>query len=228
VIDVAELAETNWAGHTLADALGALYRAANESVPNMRRAVVVLDEVDKTSTHGLETSSLAYRIGKQTSLIPLLGGAPVAVRIGDTNAPTVTWRADRALIIAAGTFSMLGFDGAVTPERLVRAGFMPELVERFGEVLTLEPLTGAALRRVLGRGLLDTRELFALYGYRLAVSPEALDYAAARIRSGRFGPRSALAWLRAAAHRGLLELIDRDANADVEWRLTPDELSHGR
>lgn len=228
LVDLTELAETNFTGLQLADLLANLYIQAECSIGRMEKAVIVLDELDKVAMRGGYTVGRDYRRGKRQSLLALLGGG-VPVRFGASGYRdrSMQWRSDSALIIGAGVFQGLAPGRDPAPEDLIRLGLMPELVERLGQVVRLQPLGSAELARVLERRLELMRTAFEAFGYSLTVTPAALATVAHAVAQGhgRAGPRTAATWLIAAAQRGLMSLLNADAAPGTTWSLTPDDVA---
>lgn len=221
VVDVSELAETNWHGHTLPDALGTLWRQAAGDEERMRRAVVVLDEIDKVGLRGTSGTTRDYRGGKQVSLLGLLGGGAVAVRTGEGEGHTMSWRTDRALVIGVGAFDVGRSGVPLTASRMLRLGFTPEFVDRVGEVLHVPVTGGGAARRLVDQALADVRQLYRQYGMALVVTPECVGRALAD-RPASLGLRTVTSRLRALAMRRLIEQLEAGAEG-VTVRLTPDD-----
>ncbi len=228
LVDLTELAETNFSGLQLADLLASLYIQAESSVRRMAKAVIVLDELDKLAMREASTVGRDYRRGKQQSLLALLGGGvPLRFGMSGDRDRSMQWTSDSALIIGAGVFAGLPSGRDPAPEDLIRLGLMPELVERLGQVIRLQPLGAAELARVLERRLHPMRTAFEAFGYGLVVSPAALASVAQAVAQGhgRAGPRTAAAWLVAAAQRGLTTLLNGGASPGTIWTLTPDDIA---
>lgn len=226
VVDVTGLAEQNWRGYDLSDVARDLYERADGSLARMHEAVVVLDEIDKLGLRHAEGPGKDYRLGKQQSLLSLLGGG-LEIRFGlEGDDRSMSWMADRTLIVGAGVFDGLPRSDPVSPGELIEWGLIPELVERFGSVIRLSPLEGAELVEVLRTGLLEVEEMFYAFGYDVRFTDQAVAYAARSVgNSGReAGPRSAMSWLRSAAERGLLRLLHARADEGTTWTVTPDDL----
>lgn len=224
-IDVGELAETNWHGFDMRDALQALRRRADGDEEVMRKAVVVLDEIDKVGSGSYEGTGREYRRGKQESLLGLLGG-DVDLHYGpNRDEGRWSWRSDEALIVGAGVFDRLP-PGRPSAGDLVEWGLMPEVVGRLGSILRLEPLSAGELEEVLWRQLRDIDATYRALGYRLVVDPSALEEVAELVtsRAGGVDPRSGATLLRDAGERGLVRLLARAASPGSAFDLTTAEL----
>lgn len=227
VVDVTELAETNWSGLQIADVLGDLWRQADGDTDRFQRAVIVLDELDKVATGTAVGVSLDYAIGRQRSLLPLLGAGPLRLAPPGARDRTVTWDSQHALIVSAGVFDGLPRDRRVTPTDLQRLGLMHELVERLGRVIRLAPLGASELAAVLRAGLRSTEGLYQRFGFRLRVTDEACALVARAVAEGRLdaGPRQAVTLLAAAAQERLLTLLNAGAAGGSVVALTPDDVA---
>ena len=217
LIDVTMMSEQNWQGEDLSDFLDSLYRKPNAG----DHAVVVLDELDKVCLGAMSRDSVAgnYRRGKQESLLPLFGtGSEIPLPGGRTCRP------DGMLVIGAGVFHGLP-PGPVAPGGLLRLGLMHEIVERLGTIIHLEPLGIPALVRVLREGMAPSIQSYRLSGFTLEVPAETLAYVGSFVlRGDEAGPRSGVSWLRAAADRLLVRLIEQDAPYGSIVALRPDDL----
>lgn len=226
LVDVAELAETNWHGVQLADSITELWTATSGSESLMARALVVLDEIDKVTREGSVGAGSDYRRGKQESLLGLLGGAEVRYGTGGGRERDNVWSARRAIVIGAGVFPGLPRGRDPSPADFIRLGLMSELVERFGLVMRLAPLDAASLIEVLRRGTQSAVELFATFGLELRVPDTVLSYVASAVASGigEAGPRSGVSCLLGAAQRRLVELLREDACEGMRCTLSPDDV----
>ena len=217
LIDVTMMSEQNWAGGNLSDFLSTLFR---EHAARSARAVVVLDELDKVCAAGFERTSREYRIGKQQSLLPLLGTGSEIPIPGD-----IKLRPDHMLVIGSGVFAGLP-PGPVGPGDLLRLGLMHEIVERMRSVIRLEPLPMEALMEVLRAGMREAGITFRRFGWALEVPRETLVYVASAVARGddEAGPRSGVSWLRAAADRLLVRMFEQSAEPDTLGVLHPDDV----
>lgn len=217
LIDVTMLSEQNWHGADLSAHLESLY---DEYGRDADHAVIVADEIDKVCTAEMTQASKDYRLGKQQSLLPLLGFGSEIPLSGQTPA-----RSDRMLILMAGVFPTLP-PGLVSPGDLLRLGLMHEIVERMGAVIRLDPLEIPQLVRVVRAGLLPAVRAFEKYGFELEIADATLAYVASRVlRGDDAGPRSGVAWLRAAADRLLIRLLDDAAPTGATVCLRPDDVT---
>lgn len=221
-VDVAELAETNWRGRDLLDWIATLHDRADGDERRMRRALVVLDEIDKAGVGDHDRASWSYRRGKQESLLSLLGGGTVSY--GDArDQRSRSWSAREALVVGAGVFDGLPL-GEVSPGELIAWGLMPELASRLGSVLRLEPPGLEDVREILWRELRPLAVSCEALDLELTVTEEALDTVAVRALDETAGLdlRSAGRVLRSAAEEGLVKILEEADGADpARYELTP-------
>jgi len=224
-VDVAELAETNWRGRDMSDWIAALHHRADGDERRMRRAVVVLDELDKAGVGDHDRASWSYRRGKQESLLSLLGGGTVSY--GDArDERSRSWSAREALVVGAGVFDGLP-PGPLGPAELVSWGLMPELASRMGTFLRLEPPGPVEVREILWRSLQPVAGAYAAVGGQLSLSEAALDEVTALASDEASGLdlRSAGRVLRSAAEEGLVKILEEaDGTDPARYELTPADL----
>ena len=224
-VDVSDLAETNWAGRNLSDAILDLERQADGDERRMRRAVVVLDEIDKLGVGGHERSSWSFRRGKQESVLGLLGGGDVSY--GDTyDRRDRTWSAAEALVISAGVFDGLP-PGEIIPTDLIEWGLMAEVVGRLGVILRLTPPGPEAVREILWRELVAVGAVYDSLGIDLTVTADALE-ALANLATGPapiLDIRSASRLLRSAAEEALLQVVEKPWTEVSRAELSAEDLN---
>ena len=217
IIDVTMLAEQNWSGAQLTDHLDALQ---TEHGHNAARSVLVLDEIDKICVSEMERTSKDYRVGKQQTLLPLLGTGS-ELPIGGLK----QFRPDALLIIMAGVFPQVTAD-RVSPADLLHVGLMSEIVERMGPVIRLHPLSKKVLAQVLSRTAERCVSAFRLLGYDLMVPDATISYLAAAVAADEAaGTRSGMSWLQASADAMLVSLLERQAPQGTCCTLYPDSLA---
>jgi len=182
VIPVTDLSETGWRGAQVGDICRLLHPehfrsdglSRKVTVPTQRvelPAVILLDEIDKLAlTHAagrFDGTAAAARLGKQMSLLPVLYPlSDLLVQSDDSSLP-FRWSLQSAVILCSGAFMQLPQDRRHTAADLCSVGFLPELVERMGPVLTL-PSPSAATRAMLARSAVHDVEAFAeSFGVRI-------------------------------------------------------------
>ena len=232
-ISVSNMVEEGWKGAGPSEHLATLFRQAIANSPThaaaekaANRAIVLIDEMDKArlAPPSASASTRDNRIGKQVSLLPLIGDGTLTIeRSGGSH---LEWSSRRALVICAGVFDGLEPDQP-SSEDLADWGMLPELAERlaFGTILRVRPLSQKQVAKLLRSAIEPTVQVFSLFGYDLHVAEEVLRYLAGRLadESRGLGPRSAVGILRTAAEEVLLRLILRQ-DPPRSFILTPDDL----
>ena len=233
--EVLALTPNGWAGPSVGDLLAAQLGRRDPASAQARRAVIVLDELDKARIpRDANATSRAKATELLTSLLGLVGGG-VDLPLGDGRA----YRSDHALIIATGAFLDLEYRGDVpTVDELVRHGLPLELVTRFTGVLRLRDLSPSAIAEAVAqapavRGLVATA---ADLGLDVRIAPQTLGRVAQSVAAARGAAsvRTGIAWLTAAIEQALVTELNRvGANdAAVEFgahlrrlEITPDSLA---
>jgi len=168
------------------------------------RGIVYLDEVDKIRARAEAGSRDVGGLGVQTTLLSLLDGSPVQIE-RRSKGEYVEFDPSRVLFVVTGAFlgltelvrerlaTVLGSHARslsdnelldqVAPEDLVRFGFLPEFVGRFGVTTALHSLGASELVRILRDGedttLRRQQRFFQMHGIELVLSLDALDEIAA-------------------------------------------------
>lgn len=223
-VNVAELAETNWAGLNLSELIMGLHERTGGDHELMARSLVLLDEIDKVGLGSYAGAGWEYRRGKQESLLALLEGQEVPY--GESrNERNLVWSASRALVVSAGVFEGLAAPRP-GPSHLIEWGLLPELVGRLGTVLSVDPLDPEDVREILRRQLEPLAVVYEALGFELVVTSEAM----ARVAGLVTGPgegldmRSAARLLRDAAERGLVGLLEAEGTGARRFELEPSDL----
>lgn len=217
IIDVTMLAEQNWTGPQITDHLDALF-SKHGSAAN--RAVLLLDEIDKICVEGMERVSKDYRIGKQQTLLPLVGVGSELPLPGFNQC-----KPDGMLIIMAGVFAGITAH-QVGPADMLRAGLMAEIVERMGPLIRLHAPSRDVLVEVLRRSAARCAEAFRLFGYSLEVPEETLRYVAAAVASdAAAGPRTGMSWLQGSADALLVKHLEQGSAEGTRIMLNPDSIT---
>ena len=175
--DATSLTETGYVGEDCENILLRLYDAANHDLDLAQRGIVYVDEIDKLSRKG-ENTSITRDVsgeGVQQALLKILEGtiADVPLSGGRKHPNAATVRMDTSNIIVGGAFdgiekivgrdsgNSIGFNsvntspadsfdfGKITAADLVHYGLIPELMGRIPVLATLKPLDEDALLRIL-------------------------------------------------------------------------------
>jgi len=221
IADATTLTEAGYVGDDVDTLITRLYQAADNDIDRCQQGIVFLDEVDKISRKS-ESSTVTKDVsgeGVQQALLKLIEGTRVRVSSnGKKNGDPVEIDTTNILFIAAGAFvgldkilqnrvrgTSMGFSAQVnstvdtfqepvTPDDLVRYGFIPEFVGRFGSCVNLEHLTRlqmvSILTEVKNNFVSQYQWLFDQDGVELAFDHDSLELIADRALSTRTGARA--------------------------------------
>lgn len=226
VWDVSTSSESGWAGVDAGGALAELYQQCERDLELMRRAVVVLDEIDKLSYADASGTARTHRLGQQKSLLAWLsGGTPVRFAESGDRGPAVSLSTDDMLVIGAGVFEGVADDAG--PAELVAFGFSTEFVSRFPVVLRLSRLSPEHLVPIYRESVADAVETSRDFGYEVVVSDALLTYVAKTVAAGghTVTPRAGMGWLQSAVDAALLRLLDLSARPGTRYQLRPDDVT---
>lgn len=162
-----------------------------------KAGVIVLNHIDTLAMKG-DRKDECRRI--QQSLISIIDGTWIQLGEEAKRGFPPSYDTTKALFIGIGAFPDVPSGEPFGPELLIRHGFLPELVARFGSFLRLEPLSEAEMTVLLTRrgGLISgCTEHFSRHGLRIGFDPSAVE------RIVLLGAR------RKAGVRGLKAMIDR-------------------
>jgi len=139
-----------------------------------RPGIVLLNQLDAAAMRGPDKDE-SRRV--QQTLISILDGAVLSVTSEDK---AVVLDTSRVLFIATGSFADLTTTPGqrLTPDVLIRCGYLPELVARFGVMVLMEPLGDDSLRECLTRegGLIaGCKERFQKSGLEVTFEPAAIE-----------------------------------------------------
>lgn len=229
---VSSMVEEGWKGAGPSEHLATLYKQAALTSATQtaakraaERAVLLVDELDKAreAPPGASSSTRDNRIGKQLSLLPLIGDGKITIE--RASGDHLEWRSRGALVVCAGVFDGLEAESP-SAEDLTDWGLLPELAERlaFGTILRVRAPDRAHLIRVLYSSLAPIQGLFSRFGYRLGASEEVLHYLVNHLIEAGHGARSGMGILRSAAEEALLALITGNAEIGTVRILQPDDV----
>lgn len=232
-VDTRSLAETNWAGTDLPAYLEILYEELQRDyppalVPHLAaRALVFIDDADSLRLPERYSSSTTrdYQTGRQQSLVPLVGNGVIPIKRG--RGAERSWSSKQALVVVAGRFD--GIDADVTDAgSLTSWGLVPALADKLAACshVQLQELEFADVRRMLRREAERLVVSFRAFGVDLVVSGEVLAFMVNAWRSGQYegGIAVAKGWLRTAAERVLVEVLESKATVGARVVLAPDDV----
>jgi hypothetical protein len=232
VIPAQSMAEQNWSGSDVGDFIGRLYEGVafapslSGATALVERAVVGIDGLDALRLPGRygSASSRDYQLGRQQSLVPLFEGGVVPI---ERNGSSVYWPSRNALVIACGIF--VGLPARVpSADDLTDWGLIPQLSDRLaaGTLLRVTAPLRAHVPAIIERSLETPKQAFALFGYELSVSPEAIAFVADRINvaEANSGVGEAIGWIAEAAERVLAGMVRDGAAPATRHVLAPDDI----
>lgn len=222
-----DMVQTGWQGHQLSDLISdslmqqasALHRAGKGEINElMGEAVLFIDEADKAAFAGMDPTSRSHYIGKQQTILGLLGSN------GRVIAGSHSLSTNCMMVISGGVFAGMRKTTNPSPADIEALGFLHELVERMGIIHVIDPISGEALKDVLRSGLAANIATARAFGYHLEITDQALSYTANAVRNGVAGPRSGVSWLRSAADNCLGRVLAADAPEGTRITVSPDDL----
>jgi len=257
IADATSLTQAGYVGDDVESVLTRLLATAGGDLELAQRGVIFVDEVDKIARKGGENPSITRDVsgeGVQQALLKLVEGTVANVPFKEgrkhPGEETVQMKTDGILWIFAGAFEGLemileerkgrpgiGFGAdapepdealpEVTHEDLIRYGLIPEFMGRVPQLVRLDPLDGATLRRIVAEVensyLERYRRIFDAYGVRLEMSEAFVDEVVRRSLKNhrRAGGRAPQAVLEPIVHELLFHLPDPEVS---QIRLEPGHL----
>ena len=239
-VSATSLVQTGYVGLSIDKMMEAHYFRCQNNVKRAERAIIFIDEIDKVKSHSEVGEADVSGEGVQNALLTLFDGKTVTVNETRHSDSSVKVDLDPSgiLFICAGSFAAglpalirerLGLRGfpanpvsdaeilaQVQTEDLMKFGFIPEFIGRFGHLVALDPLNAEDLVAILVESedsiVQKHKTLFALHGIELVFSPKALQTIARRALNLQTGAR------------GLTRIV-RDSLLDLEYQLP--ELAAG-
>lgn len=232
-IDARSLSETNWSGTDLPAYLEILYEELQRDyspalVPHLAaRALVFVDDIDslRLPERYASRATRDYQTGRQHSLVPLVGRGVIPFKRG--KGAERSWSSEHALVIVAGRFDEIE-EEVPDAGSLTSWGMVSPLADRLAACkhVRLQELGFAGVSEVLRREADRLAASFRTFGVDLVVSGEVLAFVANALRSGQYegGISVAMGWLRVAAERVLVEVLESEATMGARVVLAPDDL----
>jgi hypothetical protein len=218
-LPVTMLSEAGWAGKSLPDWVGGLSADGNAWAS---RGVVLLVGLDalrmRRGTYTVAAGSGStedYRRGKSENIAAMLAGQPIPL-----DRPSSTWDARHALVIATVGYDHPSHD----PQSLYEWGLWRDLAAVLGSAawVPIDAEDVAVAARDVRRHCLSSERLYAVLGYSLAVTPEAVQWAASHAGQRGDSAATAATWIANTARLRLAKLLE--SPSETGTTITPDDL----
>jgi ATP-dependent Clp protease ATP-binding subunit ClpX len=214
-VSATSLVQTGYVGTSIDKAIESHYFRCGKNVKQAERSIIFIDEIDKIRSQASSGEPDVSGEGVQNALLTLFDGRPVTVSENghSDSSNKVDLNTSGILFICTGAFAAglpdlirtrLNHTGKdhlsdaeilslVQTEDLVKFGFIPEFIGRFGSLVTLEPLSTDDLVSILVEAkdsvLQKHKTLFAMHGIDLEFTPEALAAIASQAMKLQTGAR---------------------------------------
>ncbi len=235
-VSATSLVQTGYVGTSIDKAIESHYFRCGKNVKRAERSIIFIDEIDKIRSQASSNGPDISGEGVQNALLTLFDGRPVTVSENghSDSSNKVDINTSGILFICTGAFAA-GLPGLirtrlnhtgkdylsdaeilslVETEDLVKFGFIPEFIGRFGSLVNLNPLSTGDLVSILTEtkdsALQKHKGLFALHGIELEFTPEAVAAIASEAIKLQTGAR------------GLARIVK---NYLVEWEFQLPELA---
>jgi len=231
IADATNHTSTGWKGNDVIDIVESLLSAADGSIAEAQRGVIVIDEVDKMRATPNNSGVDINGTGLQQSLLKMIEGAQFQLKCGIIDTTNI-------LFIFSGAFigldeivkkrkgigqkkKSLGFSNTVIEEEkasefilkeviaedLINYGFMPEFVGRISAIGVLGNLNKDDFKRILtgteDNILIKYENYFAANGIKLKVKESFIDYIIEESNVTKTGARG----LKSVLDKHMLELM---------------------
>lgn len=214
------VSEQGWAGKPLGEWLDRLWE---QGPVWCHRGMVVLSGLEclrlPRGTYTVAKASGTtrdYRTGKSENLTALLSGQPAATTL-------MSWSAQAAFVVCAALYE----SDDHSADALHDWGLLPELAGQLATVpwVRIDAVgAGRVAERAIMQHLLPIRYLYRAAGYQLAVSPEAVRWAAARATERGESAAVAASWIAAPLRRRLIEMLAAGVT-QPEVSVGPDDVT---
>lgn len=208
IADSSNITQAGYIGGKVTDAVIALAQKADYNLEAIEQGIIFYDEIDKMAARSGRKDSEEFKRQAQATLLKTIEGIEVEVPFGRSSIRVNT---KKILFVCAGAFT--GLDTIIaermvkenkTPNSnifaqvssgdLVNYGFMPELLGRLPNVITLNKLTTKDFVHILNNSrssiLEEYKNLFKLQNIKLDFTPGAIESIAEKAFSYDIGARA--------------------------------------
>jgi hypothetical protein len=218
-IPVTMCSEAGWAGRSLPDWVGGL--SADDKAWASRGVVLLvgLDAVRmRRGTYTVAAGSGStedYRRGKSENIAAMIAGQPIPL---DRNSST--WDARHAMVIVTAGYDSPSHDS----QSLYEWGLERDLAAVLGTAtwVRIDAAEVTVAARDVRRHCASLERLYALLGYSLALTPEAVEWAASHAEQRGGSAATAAAWIAHTARLRLARLLESPSATGTT--ITPDDL----
>lgn len=262
IADATSITEAGYVGDDVESLISRLYACSGQDVARTQRGIIFVDEIDKIARKSESVSITRDVSGEgvQQALLKMVEGTVVRIPAGGGRkhpaGDMIEIDTANILFIAGGAFvglgqivsnrmygSAIGFSSAVRskeevdltdvmPDDLVRFGMIPEFVGRFPNVVNLDDLTQADLRRILTEvkhnWVEQYRWLFAQDEVELEFTDDGLDAIVAQAHGNKTGARSLQGVMETALMPHMFHLREYRSQGRIELRIDSDLVNNPR
>jgi hypothetical protein len=217
-IPVTMMSEAGWNGRALPEWIAGLVSGGS---PWASHGVILLVGLDalrmRRGTYTVAAGSGStedYRQGKSENVAAMLAGQPIPLDRTSSN-----WDARRALVIVTACYDHPSHDS----QSLYDWGLWPDLAAALSSAVWVRiDAADAVVARDVRLHCASSERLYSLLGYSLAVTPEAVQWAAIHATQRGDSAATAAAWIAEAAHVRLATLLQSPSTNGIT--ITPDDL----
>jgi ATP-dependent Clp protease ATP-binding subunit ClpX len=210
--DATQITQVGFVGKDADYCLEGLFLASGKDLAKTERGIILIDEVDKIATSG-DNKNGEMKMAAQQSMLKMIEGTKMVVQIHEQGSKTaVTIDTANIMFIFCGAFNGIDEDNSrmrmgfhadlspvvektkISPQDIVKFGFIPEFIGRISLVARLNKLTKVELVSILkdvDNSVIDQyKSILELNDMQLTVTPDAYDAIAESADSLGIGARS--------------------------------------
>ena len=208
IADSSNITQAGYIGGKVTDAVTALAQKADYNLEAIEQGIIFYDEIDKMAARSGRKDTEEFKRQAQATLLKTIEGIEVDVPFGRSSIKVNT---KKILFVCAGAFTGLdtiiserlakenksansNMFSQVSSGDLVNYGFMPELLGRLPNVITLNKLTTKDFVHILNNSrasiLEEYKNLFKLQNIKLDFTPGAIESIAEKAFTYDIGARA--------------------------------------